>query len=185
MNAMTKAVMTLVAFLLTLVSFSMPQSASAQSSRSWIKLPGNSAQVSAAHSADTNCQSLKGVRTDAFDPGTGISSGTISGGGWLDGTTETAINFGAGFVFTPNPEVGAFLSDTTITTANGQLKANLVTTFNLATGAFAEWGNIDATASTGRFAGATGVIFFNGRTLDSIDTGPFESEIAGQICFAH
>lgn len=50
------------------------------------------------------------------DPATGISSGTIKGGGWLNGTTETVINFGAGFVFTPDPNVIAFLSDTTITT---------------------------------------------------------------------
>ncbi len=182
MNAITKTVITLGAFVLTIVFFSMPHSAAAQASRSGTRSLGNSAQTT--HSADTNCQSLKGVRTDAFDPNTGISSGTLSGGGWLNGTTETAINFGAGFVFTPNPNVGAFLSDVTITTANGQLKANLVTTFNLVTGAFAEWGNIDPTASTGRFAGATGVIFFNGKTLNSVDTGPFESEIAGQICFA-
>ena len=119
-----------------------------------------------------------------FDLATGISAGTITAGGWLNGTTETAINLGAGFVFTPDPNVIVFLSDTTITTIDGQLKASLVTTFNVVTGVFTEWGNINSDTSTGRFAGATGVIFFNGRTRGSVDTGPFESDVVGEICFA-
>jgi hypothetical protein len=184
MNAMTRTVMTLVAVVLTFGLFPLAQSASAQSSRGLFGARGNSAPSTSAQSANSNCQKLKGIRIDVFDPAAGISSGTITSGGWLNGTTETVINFDAGFVFTPDPNVVAFLSNTTITTIDGQLKASLVTTFNFATGFFNEWGNINPSTSTGRFAGAAGVIFFNGKTIRNIDTGPFESEIVGEICFA-
>jgi hypothetical protein len=180
MNAKTRTTaVTLLAVVLTLGLFPLERPTSAQSARSFLRSRGNSAQ-----SANSNCHKLKGTRIDVFDPAAGISSGTIINGGWLNGTTETAINFNAGLVFTPDPNVVAFLSDITITTIDGQLKASLVTTFNLATGVFAEWGNINPNSSTGRFAGATGMIFFNGKTIGNSDTGPFESEVVGEICFA-
>lgn len=185
MNGKTRTpAVTLLAVVFTLGLFPVEQPTSAQSARSFLRLRGNSAQPNSAHSVNSNCHKLKGTRIDVFDPVAGVSSGTITNGGWLNGTTETAINFNGGLVFTPDPNVVAFLSDTTLTTIDGQLRASLVTTFNLATGVFAEWGNINPNSSTGRFAGATGVIFFNGKATDNIDTGPFESEVVGEICFA-
>ena len=185
MNAKIRTVVTLVVMMLMFGLFSLEQSISAQSARGLLGPRRNSAQSASSQSAKSNCKKLKGIRTDVFDPAAGISLGTITGGGWLNGTTETVINFDAGFVFTPDPNVVAFLSDTTITTIDGQLKASLVTTFNFVTGVFTEWGNINPNTSTGSFAGATGVIFFDGKTIGNIDTGPYESVIVGEICFAN
>jgi len=112
-------------------------------------------------------------------------SGTVTNGKFLNGTLEDVINSDAGFVFTPDPNVVTFLSDLTITTVDGQLKATPLTAFNFVTGFWSEFGNINPNTSTGRFAGATGVIFFSGKTIGNVDTGPFEAEITGEICFAN
>ena len=166
MNARTRTVMTLVSVMLILGLFALEQSTSAQS-------------------LDSNCKKLKGTSVQVFDPDTGIVSGTVTNAGILDGTLEDVINSDAGFVFTPDPNVVTFLSDLTITTVNGQLKASPLTAFNFETGFWSEFGNINPNASTGRFAGATGVIFFSGKTIGNIDTGPFEAKITGEICFAN
>lgn len=166
MNARTRTVMTLVSVMLILGLFALEQSTLAQS-------------------LNSNCKKLKGTSVQVFDPVTGIVSGTVTNAGILDGMFEDAINSDAGFVFTPDPNVVTFLSDLTITTVNGQLKASPLTAFNFITGFWSEWGNINPNASTGRFAGATGVIFFSGKTIGNIDTGPFEAEITGEICFAN
>ena len=165
MSAKTRNLVTLVAVALTFCSLSLGQSAAAQS-------------------AGSNCKKLKGVAAQVFDPATGIGSGPITNAGFLNGTSEDAVNFSAGFVLTPDPNVVTYLSDLTITTANGQLKANDVNTFNFANGFFTEFGNINPNTSTGRFAGATGVIFFTGKTVGTPDVGPYEAEITGEICFA-
>jgi hypothetical protein len=60
-------------------------------------------------SANSNCQKLKGTRIDLFDPAAGIAFGTITNGGILNGTTADVINFSAGFVLTPDPNVVTFL----------------------------------------------------------------------------
>jgi hypothetical protein len=59
-----------------------------------------------------------------------------------------------------------------------------VNTFNFVTGYFTKFGQINPTTSTGKFAGATGVIFFTGKTIGTPDVGPFEAEIRAEICFA-
>jgi len=166
MNARTRTVMTLVSVMLILGLFALEQSTSAQSPNS-------------------NCKKLKGTSVQVFDPVTGIVSGTVTNAVILHGTLEDVINSDAGFVFTPDPNVVTFLSDLTITTVNGQLKASPLTAFNFVTGFWSELGNINSNASTGRFAGATGVIFFSGKTIGNIDTGPFEAQIIGEICFAN
>lgn len=55
--------------------------------------------------------------------------------------------------------------------------------FDFATGLFTEIARIDPNASTGRFAGATGVLFTSGKTADGGAT--FQSKIIGEICLAH
>ena len=166
MNAKTRTVMTVVSVMLILGLFALEQSTSAQSPIS-------------------NCKKLKGTSVQVFDPVTGIVSGTVTNAGILDGTLEDVINSDAGFVLTPDPNVVTFLSDLTITTVNGQLKASPLTAFNFVTGFWSEFGNINPNTSTGRFAGATGVIFFSGKTIGNIDTGPFKAQITGEICFAN
>jgi len=47
---------------------------------------------------------------------------------------------------------------------------------------FSAVNRIDPNASTGDFAGATGVLYINGKTTDGGVT--FQAEITGEICFA-
>lgn len=164
-NAKTGKLVTLVAVALSFCLFS-------------------SGQPTSARSANSNCKKLKGNSVAVFDPATGIVSGPITNAGILNGPSEDVVNFSAGFVLTPDPNVVTYLSDLTIATDNGQLKASAVNTFNFVTGIFSESGNINPVTSTGRFAGATGVIFFTGKTTGTPDVGPYEAEITGEICFA-
>ena len=184
-NAKTRALLTSAVIMLILSLFSLNQSTSAQSSRGLFGARGNSAQSTSSQSANGNCKVLRGTRIDVFDPAAGIAFGAIAGGGWLNGTTEDVVNVDAGFVLTPDPNVVAYLSDTTIKTAHGQLKVSLVTTFNFVTGVFTQWGNVNPNMSTGRFAGATGVIFFDGTSIGDPSIGPYESAIVGEICLLH
>jgi hypothetical protein len=39
--------------------------------------------------------------------------------------------------------------------------------------------------STGKFAGATGVLYFNGKTVGNAIPITYPSDIIGEICFAH
>jgi hypothetical protein len=72
----------------------------------------------------------------------------------------------------------------TITTANGELKASTVILGDVVIGdVFAQVARINPATSTGRFAGATGVIYFSGKTIGSFEVGPYQSQITGEICF--
>ena len=134
MNAKTRTVMTLVAVVLTFCLVSLEQIALAQSPRGFLGPRRTSAQSTSSQSANSNCKGLKGVRIGAFDPATGIASGTITNGGILNGTTADVINFDAGVVFTLDPNVVTYLSDLTITTRKGLLKTSTVTTQSIVTG---------------------------------------------------
>ena len=110
-------------------------------------------------------------------------SGSVTNAGILNGRLEDVINFDAGFISTPDPNVVTYLSGLTIATNQGQLKSSPVTTQSVAFPyAFTEFGNIDPNGSTGIFAGATGLIFFTGKTVGGFN-GPFEVEITGEVCF--
>ena len=119
----------LVAVVLTFGLFSFEHSTSAQSALDRFGLHGNSAQLAAAQSPNSNCKQLRGTEVDLFDPVAGVSNGTITNGGILNGTT--VWSFPSGGVFTPDPNVVAFLADITITTDEGQVRAHLVITFNI------------------------------------------------------
>jgi len=166
MNTKTRMLMTLLTVVLTFGSFPLEQSASAQSPSS-------------------DCKALKGRGVQVFDPATGVVFGPVTNAGILNGTLEDVINFGAGFVFTPDPNVVAYTSDLTITTIHGQLRASPVTTQSVVTGSGAEWGNINPNTSTGRFAGATGMIFIIFKPVGDPSIGPYQAEITGEICLAN
>ena len=183
MNAKTRTVMTLVVVMLILGLFSLEQSTSAQSARGFFGPRGNSAQSTSTQSANSNCRRINGRSVSVFDPATGVASGPVTNAGILNGTAEDVINFGAGFVFTPDPSVVTYLSDLTITTIHGQLKSSAVVTQSIVTGDGTEWGNINPDTSTGIFAGATGVIFFTFKLVGDDPNGPFVSEMTGEICF--
>lgn len=129
-----------------------------------------------AQSANSNCKQAKGNSIEVFSGGL-VTTGTISNGGILNGTTEFV--YSPAFVFTPDPAVGSYTAELTITTIHGELKTNNVYLYDFGTGRFTILARIDPNTSTERFDGATGVLYFNGKTAGST----FPSDIAGEICF--
>jgi hypothetical protein len=182
MNSKTRKLVKLTAFVLTFCSVSLVHSTSAQSPRGLLAGRGNAPQT---QSVNSNCKTITGNSAQVFDPVSSTLFGTNTNAGVLNGTLEDVVKPDAGFVLTPDPNVITYLSSLTIKTVNGDLKASSdVNTFNFVTGHFTEFGQIDPATSTGKFAGATGVIFFTGRTVGTPDVGPYEAEITAHICFA-
>ena len=143
-----------------------------------------SAEQATAQSPNSTCKKLTATSVGSFDPATGTVSGPLTNGGILNGTLEDVINFGAGFVFTPEPTVISYTTNLTITTLWGQLKSSNVTTQSVVTAAGAEWGYINPDTSTGKFAGATGLIFIRFKPVGDPNVGPFEAEVTADVCFA-
>ena len=158
MNLKIRTLVTLALVALTIGLFSLAQSASAVS----------------------DCQKAKGHLSDVNN-GNGTTSGTITQGGRLNGTTQAV--FTSPFTLTPDPTTFSFTDDLTVTTNKGVLKTHNVGIFDVATGLFSIIARIDPNASTGDFAGATGVLYINGKTTDGGAT--FQAEITGEICFAN
>ena len=132
-------------------------------------------------SAVSNCHKTKG-NLSIVNNGNGTTSGTIMQGGWLNGTTQAV--FTSMFNATPDPNTFAFTDDLTVTTYNnGVLKTHNVSLFDTANGVFSAIARIDPNTGTGNFAGATGVLYINGKTTDGGAT--FQAEITGEICFAN
>jgi len=126
-----------------------------------------------------DCQSVKGIES-VVNNGNGTTSGTITEGGKLNGTTQTV--FTSAFTPTPDPSTFSFTDDLTLTTNKGVLRTHNVTLFDVAKGVFTALARIDPNTSTGDFAGATGVLYISGKTADGGAT--FQGEITGSICFA-
>ena len=165
MNAKTRRLTMLVAVVLTICLFSFEQTS--------------------AQSVNKTCKKLHGGGTQVFDPATGVISGPITSSGLLNGTLEDVVNFAAGVVFTPDPTVVTYTTNLTITTVHGQLKTNTVTTQSVVTGIGTEWAHLNPDISTGRFAGATGIIFITFKPVGDPSVGPYEAEFSGEICFAN
>ena len=130
--------------------------------------------------AQSNCKAAQAEIIEVAGAGP-YASGTITNGGNLNGTS--ALIFNSGAFPTPAPTTVSFTGDFTLTTNQGQLKTSNVYLYDSATGLATVMGRINPVTSTGRFAGATGVLFFNGKT---ISYSPFivKSNITGEICFA-
>lgn len=125
-------------------------------------------------SAVSECQKVKANLSG------GAGSGTITRGGRLNGTTQAV--FTSMFMPTPDPTTFSFTDDLTITTDEGVLKTHNVAIFDVAQGVFSAIDRIDPNASGGAFAGATGVLFINGSTLDGGAT--IQAQITGEVCLA-
>lgn len=164
MNRRTKKLIRLAASVLTLCLFSLAPSALAQSTNS-------------------NCKQAKGNLVESFDPGIGAATGTLTNGGWLDGTTVAVFNSGA--FPTPSPTQVTFGSLYTLTTNQGQLQGFATYLLDLVTGQGTVMIKIDPAASTGSFSGATGVLFLNLIQSDTVFFGPYHEQVGGQICFAN
>ena len=126
-------------------------------------------------SALSDCKKVKGNLSG------GGGSGTITQGGRLNGTTQAV--FTNAFTPTPDPTTFSFTDDLTVTTDKGVLKTHNVAIFNVAAGLFSAIDRSDLNSSTGDFAGATGVLYINGKTPDGGAT--IQAEITGEICFAN
>ena len=158
MNARTRKRMTLVAIVLTFTLFPLAQPALAQG----------------------NCKEAKGNWFDASSANN-TTAGTITNGGILDGTTVTLYTSSA--FSTPVPTTVSYTGELTITTHQGRLKTSNVYIYDFVSGLWTAMGRINSSTSTGNFAGATGVLYFNGKTTRNGTAYP--SEISGQICSAN
>jgi hypothetical protein len=129
--------------------------------------------------AQNRCKDVKANWVDVYTSGS-TSSGTITNGGILNGTTLTAYTSGA--FSTPVPTTVSYTSELTITTNQGQLKATLVYLYDFPTGYWTALGRISPNTSTGKFAGTTGVLYFNGSTIGSAAPFAYPAQVSGQIC---
>ena len=128
----------------------------------------------------SDCKQAKG-NLSLVNNGNGTTSGTITQGGRLNGTTQAA--FTSAFTPTPDPSSFSFTDNLTLTTNKGVLVTHNIGVFDAATGLFSVINRIDPNAGTGDFAGATGVLYVSGKTTDGGAT--FQAEITGEICFAN
>lgn len=164
MNTKTRIVMTLgVALCFALLPLQQPTSARSAGS---------------VQSPNSNCKQVKGNLTVEFGPGT--ASGAITNGSVLNGTFETVFNPGS-VVPTADPTSVTFTGDSTITTNEGTLVTHDVYLFDFVRALGPGMLRIDSTASTGDFAGATGILYINPNFGDP----PGHAELAGKICFAN
>lgn len=132
-------------------------------------------------SEQANCRFAKGRLVEDYNPETKTARGTLSRGGWLNGTT-VSVDSSTGLP-TPDPNVITFTQAMTLTTAQGELKGSRVFLYNVITGWGADMTTIDPAASTGIFAGATGVLYTNLLKFVTLDVGPYYSVVTGKICF--
>jgi hypothetical protein len=130
----------------------------------------------------SHCREVTAAFVDVYNGGN-TTSGTITQGGILNGTTTTVYTSGA--FPTPIPSTVSYTGDLTITTNRGQLRASLVYIYDFGTGLFTVIGRIDPKTSTGRFAGATGHLFINGKTIGVAIPFTYPADITGEICFAN
>lgn len=136
--------------------------------------------LSESASPAKDCKQAKGNLSvvNNFD---GSTSGVITQGGRLDGSTQAV--FTSAFTSTPDPSAFSFTDDLTVTTKKGALKTHNVGVFDGARGLFSAINRIDPSTSTGDFAGTTGVLYISGKTTDGGTT--FEAEVTGVICTAN
>jgi hypothetical protein len=133
-------------------------------------------------SAQSNCKDAEGNLVEVFNPGNNTAVGRLTHAGWLDGTTVATFNSGS--LPTPDPNKVTFSSTITLTTGHGELKGRRVYLFDVVTGLGTDMSDIDGSASTGIFAGATGVIYVNAIKTITVAQGPYYSVVQGRICFA-
>ena len=127
--------------------------------------------------AEGNNHSVKATLVDVCTGGP-TCTGRVTQGGILNGTSVTV--FSPGVTPTLDPSTVSFSYDWTVTTVQGQLRVRFVNLFNVVTGVTTAMGTIDPNNSTGRFAGATGVLFMNGKVISN---SPFtvKLDVTGEI----
>jgi hypothetical protein len=133
--------------------------------------------------AQTKCRQIEGATFVDVYSGGSTSSGSVTQGGILNGTTLTVFTSTA--FPSPVSTIVSYTADLTVTTNQGQLKTFNVYLYDFGTGFFTVLGRIDPKSSTGRFAGATGVLYINGKTIGTAIPFTYPSDITGAICLAN
>ena len=129
-----------------------------------------------------NCYSVVGQARDTW-PGAGsVSTGVITG--LLNGATQYVYDT-EGFP-TPDPNVVTFGAGLTVTTKRGIVGARVLFLFDVVTGIWTSIATIDPKSSTGRFAGATGTLWFPSGTTKYLNGGAqtYPSYVTGHLCLA-
>ena len=139
-------------------------------------------QGASANGNHDKCTDARGKLVEFWGGGS-ESRGRLSMGGWLDGATLAAFN-SDGFP-TPVPTALTYTAAFTLATRHGQLKGTRLFMTDGGTGWSLDMTNIDPDASTGIFAGATGVVYVN-QTVSNAAPPPttYMSEVRAVICFA-
>jgi hypothetical protein len=91
-------------------------------------------------------------------------------------------NPATGSVIVTDPNVVSWFTAFTLTTRRGQLRAHDVNIYNFVTGLWTSMAHINPDTSTGRFAGATGILYFNGRTVGVFPDSSYPSDVTAHIC---
>jgi hypothetical protein len=107
------------------------------------------------------------------DHGGGQTTAQIIGGGLLQGTTQASL-----VITGLSGTVASFEGTIVFTVNNATLTVQLSGTLDVVTGEF------NATSSsisgTGKLAGATGSLSFNG--VEDLSTGSFTEDVTGEVC---
>lgn len=118
----------------------------------------------------------EGAPPQPGDPGNLVRTvAQLRGGGLLQGTTEASFS-----ITDPTPPVFAFSGELTITTNRATLTLALDGGLDVTTGAFEASGPV--IDSTGKLAGATGVLTLAGVQDLADPAGSFTETVRGQIC---
>jgi hypothetical protein len=163
--------LTMVAVVLGVGSFTLPGAALAQ-------------EAVVGRSEHGNCHSVVGQARDTWPGEGGVSTGVITGSGLLNGATQYVYDTEA--FPTPDPNVVTFGAQLTLTTKRGIVEARVLFLFDFVTGTWTSIVTIDPNSSTGKFAGATGTLWFpSGRTIN-LDGGAqaYPSYVIGNLCLA-
>ena len=131
----------------------------------------------------SKCKEIEAATFVDVYRGGNTTSGTVTEGNILSGKTLTIFTSAA--FPTPVSSMVSYSGDLTITTNQGQLKVLNVYLYDSGTGLFTVLGRIDSNSSTGRFAGATGVLYINGKTVGTAIPFTYPASISGEICLAN
>jgi hypothetical protein len=130
---------------------------------------------------EAKCKQAKGNFVEALQQESNSATGTITEGKWLNGTTLSV--FTSAGLPTADPAELTFTSAFVLATDQGELKGSRNYIFDVVTGQGVSMVKIDPGAGTGRFAGATGVLFLDAIRSATIAVGPYYEVVGGQVCF--
>ena len=130
--------------------------------------------------AVSGCHKVKGTEIAAFTSPTTVE-GTVTQGGILNGSTLAVLTSAP--LPTPDPNIFSFTIAKSFVTDKGMLQTYSPHILEVTTGVGTAFARIDPNASSGIFAGATGILYINFyRNADGVTS---TSEVSGEICFAN